>query len=100
MVKRFFVGDKVRTKRGIGLVREVRTWRDVLVELRDHEVPDFCSRCKLDVGINFKDDWIELMVEIGNIIIKTQAKNVELVEGRDGTYSESSMGIGAFEKGE
>jgi hypothetical protein len=54
MVKRFFVGDKVRTKRGIGLVREVRTWRDVLVELRDHEVADFCSRCKLDVGINFQ----------------------------------------------
>lgn len=100
MVERFFVGDRVKTKRGIGLVHEVTTWRDVVVGLHDYEVPDFCAKCKLSVGFNFREDWVQLKIAIGKAIVIEQAKDVELLEGRDAEDGASRLDIISSKEGE
>ena len=83
MAVRFFIGDKVRTKWGIGYVRRVTPWRKRIIDMNDAEAKEFCAICKLEVGMNFKEDWVELLVAVGKSLRRVQAKNVEMVEGRD-----------------
>lgn len=51
--------------------------------MNDEEATEFCARCKMEVGTGFRDDWVELLIKVGGYPITMQAKNVELVEGRD-----------------
>ena len=88
MVTRFFIGDKVRTKNGIGIVRKVTTWRDCIVEMSDAEAEEFCALAKMQVGINFRKDWVELLISTNLGLLEVQAKKVELLEGRDYGKSE------------
>jgi hypothetical protein len=97
MVERFFRGDKVRTKIGVGIVQDVVTWRDVIIEMSEYEANDFCARCKTDVGVNFREDWVQLLVKIGGRYEKVQAITVKLLEGRDGV-EEGSLGQAVIKK--
>jgi len=83
MVKRYFRGDKVKTNRGIGRVHKVVTWRDRIVDMTDAEAKEFSATCRLRVGQYFREDWVELLVAIGKTLVRVQAKDVELIEGRD-----------------
>ncbi|MBN2258099.1 MAG: hypothetical protein JW704_09770 [Anaerolineaceae bacterium] len=49
----------------------------------DWEVEEFCAECKLVAGLDFKNDWVELLVVVGRETMKFQAKEVEVLEGRD-----------------
>ena len=63
------------------------TWRDRIEDMSEPEAYEFCAKCKLQVGLNFRDDWVELLVAIGRSLVRVQAKDVELLEGRDhGTW--------------
>lgn len=83
MVRRFYKGDKVRTEWGDGIVKKVTTWRDRIVDMSDAEAYEFCSVCKHQVGLGFREEWVELLVSVGKRMKKLQAGTVELLEGRD-----------------
>jgi len=82
MVDRFYIGDLVKTVYGIGRITKVSTWRDRLIELEEYEVEHFCEVCKSQVGIEFKDKWIALIVAVNGKSVEVQAQTVELLEGR------------------
>lgn len=99
MVGRFFVGDKVWTRRGVGRVVRVITWRDAISEFEnDFEAEEFCSKCKVEVGINFREDWVKLMVDIGGVSRPFQAIGVKLLEGRY-VDSEDELGESLIKEG-
>ncbi len=83
MVNRYFIGDKIETKYGIGWVRKVTTWRQRIIDMNDYEAIEFSNECKRMHGINYQDDWIELLVEINGILMELQASTVKLLEGRE-----------------
>lgn len=83
MANRYFVGDKIKTKFGVGWVRKVTTWRQRIIEMDDYEAVEFSSECKRMHGINYQRDWVELSVEIKGILMDLQASTVELLEGRE-----------------
>lgn len=82
MDNRFFIGDTVRTVAGMGTVRNVTTWRDRIIDMSDAEATEFCAQCKAQVGIDFRDKWVELLVAVGGRLITVQAGKVELLKGR------------------
>jgi RNA polymerase subunit RPABC4/transcription elongation factor Spt4 len=79
---RFYIGDLVKTVYGVGRVAKVSTWRDRLLELEEYEIEHFCEVCKSQVGINFKEKWIELIVIVNSKPVEVQAQTVVLLEGR------------------
>jgi hypothetical protein len=84
MPNKFFVGDLVKTKEGVGRVVRVNTWRDRLITLEEYEVDDFLSVCKAQVGFDFKEKWTELLVLLSSgKYLEVQAIQVEILEGRD-----------------
>jgi hypothetical protein len=92
MVERFFVGDKVRTKLGVGRVIRTRTWRDVISEFEnDFEAEEFCSKCKIEVGPDFRSKWVKVWVNLNGVSIPFQARDIELLEAR---YVDPEVGLG------
>lgn len=84
MADRLFIGEKVQTNRGEGIVYSVTTWRDLITECEnDFDADAFCAECKAQVGINFREDWCEVVVSIGRERHTFQAKDIKLVESRD-----------------
>ncbi|MEJ2294935.1 MAG: hypothetical protein P8Y23_09200 [Candidatus Lokiarchaeota archaeon] len=83
MARKYFIGDKVETKYGIGWIRKVTSWRDRIVEMNDFEAVAFSNDCKRLCGINYKEDWVELLVEINGTLKDLQASAVNLLEGRE-----------------
>jgi hypothetical protein len=83
MAERFFTGDLVETKYGVGRVVSATTWRDRLLEKEEYEVEEFCATCKALVGIDYQEKWIELVVSVGGRNIEVQAGTVKILEGRD-----------------
>jgi hypothetical protein len=51
--------------------------------MNDYEAIEFSNECKRMHGINYQDDWIELLVEINGILMELQASTVKLLEGRE-----------------
>jgi len=94
MAHRFFIGDKVKTQYGVGHVRRVTTWRDRIVQMGDAEAQEFCANCKLQVGLGFREDWVELVVAAGKYLRVLQASKVELLEGRDYGTEKAFIGRG------
>ena len=83
MARRYFIGDKVKTTHGVGRVRKVRTWRDYVVEMNDYEAVEFSAECKRLCGLNYRDNWVELLVDVGESMVEVQESTVELLEGRE-----------------
>ena len=65
------------------MVRRVTTWRDRIVEMSEYEAVEFCATAKREVGLNYREDWVELLVTVGRGVLQLQARNVEILEGRD-----------------
>lgn len=99
MAHRFFIGDKVATPFGVGVVKRVTNWRDRIVEMNDHEAQEFSASCKLQVGLGFQTEWVELTVVVGKHLHVMQASKVELLEGRDHGDASSCFIVGAKQKG-
>ena len=78
----FFIGDYVRTPRGNGYITKVTTWRDRIVELSDHDAIEFSDHCFRLCGVDYKESWLELDVDIGDRIVILERKDVELIDGR------------------
>jgi hypothetical protein len=91
MAERFYIGDLVRTVHGIGRVSKVSTWRDRLLELEEYEVDHFCDTCKSQVGVDFKDKWIELIVSVNGKTVEVQAQTVVLLEGRSNDCEDTGL---------
>jgi hypothetical protein len=51
--------------------------------MNDYEAIEFSDECKRMHGINYQEDWIELLVEINGILMELQASTVKLLEGRE-----------------
>lgn len=91
MVDRFYVGDLIKTVHGTGRVSKVTNWRDRLLELEEYEVEHFCEVCKAQVGIEFKDKWVELTVIVNGRHIEVQAQTVVLLEGRGNDCEDTGL---------
>lgn len=84
MRRRIYIGDVVRTKHGVGIVRDVRTWRDIIVEMEeDWEAQDFSAKCNLEVGPEYREKWVEILVVVDGKPVRFQWADVEVMEGRD-----------------
>jgi len=78
-----FVGDRVETVHGIGIVEEVYTWRDRIIEMTDPQAAEFCDQCMRNVGLNYKETWAEVQVSVNGRLRTYLAPNVKVLEGRD-----------------
>lgn len=88
-MRKFFVGDFVRTRYGDGFVRIVSTWRKKILEMEEVEAIYFSNKCYSEVGKKFRDIWVELTVELRNrSIVVVQAIDVVVVKGRDNENKE------------
>jgi len=83
MDRNIYIGDKVRTNQGDGFVEDARTWRDVIVEMNDYEAAEFSNRCKVEVGLNFKEDWVEVAVRVKGRVRRFLSKDIQILQGRD-----------------
>jgi hypothetical protein len=79
-----YVGDKVRTPHGDGIVEEVYTWRDKVIDMSDAEAREFCDQCQRNVGWNYKNTWAEVFVSVGGMIQRYLAPEIKVLKGRDG----------------
>jgi hypothetical protein len=78
-----FVGDKVRTPDGIGIVEDINTWREKIVEMNNEQAVEFCDQCSRAVGLDYKETWAEVFVTIGGIRRQYLPRDIEILEGRD-----------------
>lgn len=81
-MRMFYIGDKVSTVYGIGYISDVKEWRDVIVDMSDDEAVSFASDCKRKMGIDYRDKWCELSVDIEGRKYTVQAYEAVLVESR------------------
>lgn len=79
-----FVGDKVKTADGIGIVDDINTWRDRIIGMTDPEAVEFCDQCYRNVGPDYRDTWAEVFVMFGSKVKKYLARDITVLEGRDG----------------
>jgi hypothetical protein len=49
----------------------------------DYEAREFSANCKRICGVNYKEDWVELLVEVNKRLFEFQASVVTLLEGRE-----------------
>ena len=89
MSRKIFIGDKVKTAYGIGIVQDARSWREKINELSDYEAVEFTNKCRVESGLNYKEDWVELLVSVGGIVRRMIGHQVEVIDGRD--VDESSI---------
>ena len=80
-----FIGDRVKTVHGEGIVEEVNTWRDMVVGMTGPEAKEFCDQCYRNVGVDYRNIWAEVFVSIGGRIRRYLAGDVTVLEGRDAT---------------
>lgn len=85
MSREVYIGDVVRTKEGVGIVRDIRTWRDCIEEMEDWQATNFSLECHARVGPEYREDWIELLVVVDRKSVRCQWTDVEVLEGRDDT---------------
>lgn len=78
-----FVGDKVKTIHGKGIVEDVNTWRDKVVDMTKPEAAEFCDECFRNVGLDYRDTWAEVFVAVGGRIRRYLARDITVLEGRD-----------------
>jgi len=83
MDRKIFIGDKVKTKWGNGIVHDARSWRESVVDMGEYEAREFSDKCKVEVGMGFVDDWVELIVSIGGRMRRMLGHQVTVLEGRD-----------------
>lgn len=51
--------------------------------MSDPEAVEFCATAKCVAGINYRTDWVELVVKVGRRLVTVQGKDTETLEGRD-----------------
>lgn len=51
--------------------------------MNDYEAVEFSAECKRMYGINYQEEWVELLIEVKGILRDLQASTVELMEGRE-----------------
>ena len=78
-----FVGDRVKTVHGEGIVDDVNTWRDRVVEMTEPEAKEFCDQCYRNEGVDYRETWAEVFVIIGGRVRRYLASEVEVLESRD-----------------
>ena len=78
-----FVGDKVDTPEGVGLVDEVYTFRDRVVGMREWEAAEFADKCFREAGIDYRKTWAEVFVMVRGRRRRFLAVQIKVLEGRD-----------------
>ena len=80
-----FVGDEVETPHGRGIVEDVNTWRDRVVNMSKAEAIEFCDQCSRNDGPYYRDTWAEVFVAVGGRMRRYLAKEITVLKGRDDT---------------
>jgi len=83
VARKIFIGDKVETAWGVGIVHDARSWREAIVGMDDYEAVEFSDKCKVEVGIDYKDVWVELLVVVRGMKRRVLGTQVVVLEGRD-----------------
>jgi hypothetical protein len=53
------------------------------MDMDDYEAREFSERCKSEVGINYKNEWVEILVLVNGNQRRLMGHHVTIVEGRD-----------------
>lgn len=83
MAREVFVGDRVSTPYGNGYVYDACSWREKVLGMSSAEAVEFTERCKVESGTNYKEDWVEVFVNVGGVVRRLIGSQVEVLEGRD-----------------
>lgn len=83
MDRDIFIGDKVKTPHGIGYVEDAESWRERIKGMKYWQAREFSDRCQLDVGDDFKEKWVEILVRINNRVHRFLRHQITILEGRD-----------------
>jgi hypothetical protein len=83
MDRDIFMGDKVETPIGVGYVEDAQSWREKIRGMKYWQAREFSDRCRIDVGDDFKEKWIEVIVKIKGRLHRFLRHQVTILEGRD-----------------
>lgn|GEM_PF-2992556 len=83
MARTIFIGDKVRTVWGVGIVHDARSWRETITDMNDYEAREFSDRCQVEVGRDYQETWVELLVLVKGMKRRVLGHMVTVMEGRD-----------------
>lgn len=59
-----FIGDRVSTPDGEGIIAQIETWRQRVMQMRGPEAQEFSENCRMRAGENFQTDWYRAFVKI------------------------------------
>jgi len=79
---RVFVGDRVQTPDGEGIVVRVETWRQRVVGMREADAREFSELCRAHVGDDFQRVWFRAMVKIRGVGRWHDCRAITVVESR------------------
>jgi len=51
--------------------------------MNDFEAREFSEQCRVEVGKNYKEDWVELLVAVKGMKRRCLGTQVTVLEGRD-----------------
>lgn len=83
MARTIFIGDKVKTVWGVGMVHDARSWRERISDMNDYEAREFSDQCRIEAGHGYKEDWVELLVLVNGMKRRVLGHQVTVLEGRD-----------------
>jgi len=84
MARSIFKGDRVRTPFGDGIIVDAQSWREKLLDMSDAEAREFSDQCRVEVGLNFMEEWVELLVKTKHGMRRMLGHQVTVLEGRNG----------------
>lgn len=82
--RNIWIGDTVSVPGGTGNVLGVETWRSKIEGMRESEARAFSERCSREVGLNFREAWGMVLVDIKGKKKWWPIAAVKVIEGRDG----------------
>lgn len=82
MAQKYYRGDLVKIKYGVGYIAEVYTWKDIIEEMNSFEAVNFTDRCKEVFGEKYREEWYKLNVVIDGKDHYVETPHVEMVEQR------------------
>lgn len=80
--RKIFVGDLVRTPAGDGYVEDAQSWREKIVDMGEWEAKEFSDRCRVESGLNYQEDWVEILVKVGGHYKRYLGHQIQVLESR------------------
>jgi len=82
-MKEVWIGDTVSVPGGQGNVLNVERWREKVLGMSEQAAKTFSETCSREVGLEFRDTWGMVLVDVGGSCKWWPIADVQVLEGRD-----------------